>query len=57
MVREKANGHAKKGGREQGWGEGMNLGAFKCPAFGAGGGVTVRKLLGGCPSQISDVFC
>ena len=48
----------KKGvGSRAGEKEGMNLGAFECPAFGAGGGVTVRKLLGGCPSQISDVFC
>ena len=53
MVREKANGHVQKGGGEQGWGErGHESGG---PVFL--GGVTVRKLPGGCPSQLSDVFC
>lgn len=47
----------KKGvGSRAGEKEGMNLGAFEYPAFGGGCGVTVRKLLGGCPSQLSDIF-
>ena len=57
MVREKANDHVQKGvGSRAGEKEGMNLGAFESGGPVFLGGVTVRKLPGGCPSQLSDVF-
>ena len=47
----------KKGvGSRAGEKEGMNLGAFESGGPVFLGGVTVRKLPGGCPSQLSDVF-
>lgn len=58
MVREKANGHVQKVvGSRAGEKEGMNLGAFESGALVFWGGVTVRMLPGGCPSQLSDIFC